>query len=91
MLIWPIVPARATSSFECRDEHDWQFLCGGVDHNGPIEPNHVSVGILLNVDPTLHQIADLLPYWESERAEVGRNWLEGWRKFDVALLDPFKY
>ncbi|ANL03540.1 hypothetical protein AMJ96_CH01917 [Rhizobium sp. N113] len=58
-----------------REEGDWQFLCGGVDHSDPLEPYHVSVGVLLDADSTLNQIADLPPEWEAERAEVGGAWL----------------
>ncbi|AEV61869.1 hypothetical protein [Pseudomonas ogarae] len=57
-----------------REEGDWQFLCGCVDHNDPLEPYHVSIGVLLDVDPTLNQIADLPPEWEAERTEVGGDW-----------------
>jgi hypothetical protein len=42
-----------------REDGDWQFLCGGADHADPLEPYHVSVGALLDADPTLNQIADL--------------------------------
>jgi hypothetical protein len=58
-----------------RDDGDWQFLCGDVDHDDPLEPYHVSVGVLLEADPTLHEIADLLPEWEAERKEPGSRWL----------------
>lgn len=59
-----------------REGGDWQFLCGGVDHNDPLEPYHVSVGVLIDADVTLHQIADLLQEWEAERTEVGGVWLK---------------
>lgn len=58
-----------------RSGGDWQFLCGGVDHHDPLEPYHVSVGVLLEADPTLNQVSDLAPEWEAERAEVGGDWL----------------
>lgn len=59
-----------------RDDGDWQFLCGGTDHNDPDEPYHISVGVLLAIDPTLNQIADLRPEWEGERQAVGAKWLK---------------
>ncbi|OWV65919.1 hypothetical protein ATY75_09890 [Rhizobium sp. N122] len=58
-----------------REDGDRQFLCGGVDHSDPLEPYHVSVGILLNADPTLNQIADLASEWEAQCAEIGGAWL----------------
>lgn len=58
-----------------REGGDWQFLCGAADHNDPNEPYHVSVGILLDVDPTLNEVADLPPEWEAERLEEGGGWI----------------
>lgn len=58
-----------------REDGDWQFLCGSVDHSDPLEPFHISVGVLLDVDATLNQIADLPPEWEAERAEIGGPWV----------------
>lgn len=58
-----------------REAGDWQFLCGGADHDDPLEPYHISVGILLDTEPALNKISDLLPEWEAERTEVGRDWL----------------
>lgn len=58
-----------------REDGDWQFLCGNVDHNDPLEPYHVSVGALLDMDPTLNEIADLPPEWEAERSEIRADWL----------------
>ena len=58
-----------------REGGAWQFLCGEIDHGDPKEPYHVSVGVLLELDPTLHQIADLPVGWEAERTTVGGDWL----------------
>ena len=58
-----------------RDDGDWQFLCGGADHDDPLEPYHVSVGVLIDTDTTLNQIADLPPEWEAERPAVGDAWI----------------
>ena len=58
-----------------REGGDWQFLCGGVDHNDVYEPYHVSVAVLLDADPSLNQIADLSVDWEAERTEVGGDWI----------------
>jgi hypothetical protein len=58
-----------------REDGDWQFLCGNVDHDDPLEPYHVSVGVLLDSDRSLNQIADLPAEWEAERSAIGANWL----------------
>lgn len=59
-----------------REDGDWQFLCGGADHNDPLEPYHISIGVLLDIDPTLNEISDLPHNWEAERNEVGSDWLK---------------
>lgn len=59
-----------------REEEDWQFLCGNVDHDDPLEPYHVSLGVLLAADPTLNEIADLHPGSEAERSEIRADWLK---------------
>lgn len=58
-----------------RADGDWQFVCGDTDHPDPREPYHVSVGVLLDVDPSLNEIADLPTEWEAERPEPGAVWL----------------
>jgi len=55
--------------------NDWQFICDGTDHSDPDEPYHVSIGVLLDADPTLHEIADLPIRWEAERREVSSAWI----------------
>lgn len=59
------------------DGPDWQFTCGGADHSdsSSSEPYHVSIGALLDLDQTLHEIADLPVYWEAEREMVGSPWI----------------
>jgi len=57
------------------DGPDWQFTCGGTDHSDSNEPYHVSIGVLLDFDQTLHEIADLPAYWEAEREVVGSPWI----------------
>jgi hypothetical protein len=56
-------------------EGDWQFLCGKADHVDPKEPYHVSVGILLDVDSSLNDVADLPIDFEAERSQVGSAWI----------------
>ncbi len=58
-----------------RQGGDWQFLCGETDHSDPDEPYHVSIGVLLDMDPSLDEIADLPAEWEAERQELGSVWI----------------
>lgn len=64
-------PARLVG----RQEGDWQFLCGGTDHSDPGEPYYVSIGVLLDPDPSLDEIANLPGEWEAERQELGSAWI----------------
>ena len=57
-----------------RQDGDWQFVCGSMDHSYPAEPYHVSVGALLDFDPTLDEIADLPIEWEAERRDTKLPW-----------------
>ncbi len=59
--------------YVCRSGSDWQFLCGGDDHdkNGHL----VGVGHLTERDPTLNELAELKPKWEAERSGVGGKWV----------------
>ena len=59
--------------YACRADGDWQFLCGGDDHEE--NPHLVGVGHLTERDPTLNELADLKPEWEAEREEVGAKWV----------------
>ena len=59
--------------YVCRADGDWQFLCGGTDHD---ENAHlVGVGHLTHRDPTLNALADLESDWEAERSAVGAEWI----------------
>ncbi|GLK89771.1 hypothetical protein GCM10017655_28330 [Pseudomonas turukhanskensis] len=58
-----------------REGGDWQFLCGGMDHNDPNELYHVSIGALIDADLTLHQISDLSAEREAERTEIDGEWI----------------
>ena len=58
-----------------RQDGDWQFLCGKTDHSDPNEPYHVSIGVLLDVDSSLHEIADLSEDSEAERGQLEGPWI----------------
>jgi hypothetical protein len=66
-----------------REGGDWQFVCGKGDHHDPEEPYHVSVGVLLDRDPTLHDLSDLPPGWEAERNSRTEPWLRTTSKPDT--------
>ncbi|MBC5765649.1 hypothetical protein H8R02_14370 [Ramlibacter sp. GTP1] len=57
------------------EDGDWQFLCGDVDHVDPDEPYHVSVGVLLERDPTIDTVSDLESDWAAERTDVHARWI----------------
>jgi hypothetical protein len=61
--------------FVAHADSDWQFVCGKSDHSDPAEPYHVSVGVLLEVDSTLHQVSDLPLDWEAERNDRSEHWI----------------
>ena len=53
----------------------WQFLCGDIDHPDRADVYHVSVGVLLDFDGTLDEVADLPPGWEAERKDSISPWI----------------
>ena len=57
-----------------RQDGDWQFLCGGADHDNGRDGYHVSIGALRDFDPTLDGIADLQAEWVAERKAPGLPW-----------------
>jgi len=59
--------------YVCREDGDWQFLCGGYDHD---DKGHlIGLGHLIERDPTLNDLADLEPDWEAQRGNVGQPWV----------------
>ena len=61
-------------NYVCREGTDWQFLCGLTDHTDPREPYHVSIGVLIDYDPKINDLADLQPDEEAERQPEGLEW-----------------
>ena len=57
--------------YVCRVEGDWQFLCGGDDHDD--ECHLVGVGHLNERDPTLNELAQLKPDWRWSVKELVLN------------------
>ena|SRR5215469_8346863 len=66
--------------FVDREGGDWQFLCGGTDHNGAKDAKWVMVRVLLEFDPSLDELGDLPPEWEAERKDLSSPWLRTKRK-----------
>ena len=58
-----------------REDGDWQFMCGGADHYSSKDGHHVIVGVLLDFDPSLNELADLLAGWEAERKGISSPWI----------------
>lgn len=54
------------------DEGDWMFLDGGEWDSG--EGRMVSLGSMIELDPTLAALASLPLGWEASRATVGGEW-----------------
>lgn len=67
---------RPTNLVVRSEDGDWQFLCGGSDHEG--DCHFVCVSHLLNRDPTLEVAADLGTGRGMERNSAQ----EKWRFFD---------
>lgn len=61
--------------FVSRAGGDWQFLCG-EKHEINENPKIVSIGHLIEQDPTLNEIANLPVNWEAERTGVGDQWVK---------------
>jgi hypothetical protein len=58
-----------------RESGGWQFMCGGVDHHSSKDGHWVMVGVLLEFDPSLDQLADLPPGSEAERQDTNLPWI----------------
>lgn len=54
------------------EDHSWAFLCGNTDSDE--DGRVIGMGTALRLDPTLMQVADLLPGWVAERKRVGGVW-----------------
>jgi hypothetical protein len=51
-------------------------MCGGTDHFSSSDGNFVMVGVLLDFDPSLHDLSDLPPGSEAERRDHASPWIK---------------
>jgi hypothetical protein len=61
--------------YVCREDGDWQFLCGQSDHSQSSDPLAVGVGHLIESDPSLSVLADLPANCEAERKSKVDEWV----------------
>ena len=54
------------------DDYSWAFTCGTTDKTK--DGRVVLMKEALNIDPTLAEVADLLPGWGAVRNHVGDKW-----------------
>ena len=55
------------------DDDSWAFLDGGPF--AVAEGRVIGMGTALKIDPSLREIADLLPGWTARRSHVGGPWV----------------
>ena len=61
--------------FVATTPREWQFMCGQSDHYSSRDGHFVLVGVLVDFDPSLDELADLPIGWEAERSSVGSPWI----------------
>jgi hypothetical protein len=57
----------------CREDGDWQFLCGDEHADGEM-PRVAGLNHLLDADVSLNSILDLPVEWEAERTSHLGDW-----------------
>jgi len=58
-----------------RSGRDWSFLCGAEHEDTAENYRVVGKGHILDRDPTLSELADLVPNWEAERTSISEDWV----------------
>lgn len=58
-----------------RDDGSWCFLCGDLHPDSADHYRVVGLGHVIERDPSLGSILDLLPGEEAERAAIGERWI----------------
>ncbi len=59
--------------YVCKEDGDWQLLCGG-EHPMDEIPHVVGIGHILERDPSLESILTLQDNWQAERQQIGGEW-----------------
>lgn len=54
------------------DDHSWAFTCGVSEDENDVMI--VAMETIINLDPTLSEIADLEPGWSAYRDAIGAPW-----------------
>lgn len=55
------------------EDDSWAFTCGTTNKSEDLMV--VGMGEIVDLDPTLHTIADLLPGWSAVRESVNAEWV----------------
>lgn len=53
---------------------EWQFLCGGADHQGEDQPLLVCLEEVVERDPSLNELAGMCTNHHAERDSLGLPW-----------------
>ena len=53
---------------------DWQFLCGTT--LGTADLKLVCLGCMVEIDPTIGELAEMPPGWCATRISVGAEWIQ---------------
>ena len=58
-----------------RPEGDWCFLCGGAHEDGASAYKVIGIAHLLELDPSIQELADLPADWDAERETMDEKWV----------------
>lgn len=58
----------------CKEDEEWQFLCGGLHREGEV-PRVVGLNHILEDEPTIRALMNLPNNWEAERIDVESKWI----------------
>ena len=70
-IIKDCLPILLVTHYE--DDHSWGFQSGRTVTTA--EAQIVSMEEIIRIDPTLCEIADLMPGWSASRRAVGEEWI----------------
>ena len=64
------------------EDHGWQFLSGSDAHEA--EAAVVALGTIVDLDPSVSEVADIPPGWRAWRDWKGQDWNRGPNMSDVS-------